>query len=149
MCREVNGKLVSEKQTCPEDRSFNPLAATCTFALTHRVCRNSPVQKCEKPLQNGALIENPNMYYLCVLNEGKLEPLIYKCDANFIYKDHGCRVDFTCPDVGYFIDPTDRTRYFECSPDLKFIHKKCRAGTYFDVNTKNCVKNVVIVPKTR
>ncbi|XP_065203712.1 uncharacterized protein LOC135833842 [Planococcus citri] len=152
MCIKRDDAWISTKHNCPEDRAFDPLTATCRFKLTHRVCQEKPVEPCMRPLQHGPILENPNIYFVCVQNDvhdHRLEPRLYKCKPGHIYSEHVCiesasisssEMKFVCEKPGNFADPRNCYRYFECDGDLKSAHKTCRPGTYFDPKEATCVK---------
>lgn len=150
MCIKKDDTWISTKHSCPEDRAYDPLSATCRFKLTHRVCKKKPVETCVQPLQHGPLEENPNIFFVCIqknVDDAKLEPRLYKCKQGQVYYQHACigkvspsKVNFICEKPGNFADPNNCYSYFECDSDSKSTHKTCRPGTYFDPKEAICVK---------
>lgn len=137
-----DGSYTSVRTNCPDHRAFDPLSGTCRFKSNHRVCLESPVPKCVKPLQSDALKENRNMYYVCIKTKDDLIPLLYKCHPGQEYENNACveYTSFTCTMKGRFKDSQNCYKYYDCHSDLSYVHKMCRPGSYFEEKDGICVK---------
>lgn len=145
------GILVDKKYNCRVGLAYDPLSTICRMKKTDRVCTESPVPDCKKPLQMGALIENPTIYYICVDSDKGLYPRLYRCPNGLLFDaiNSICveslpsttpipQEEFQCPSAGVFADPKDCHRYYICSSELKAQHKTCRQGFYFDAKINMC-----------
>lgn len=139
--------MVGTRSTCPEDRAFDPLTASCRFKPNHRVCKESPVPKCLYPLQTGAIKENPSIYYVCIKVLNDTVPLLYRCRTGEEYKAtaHACVETqdshiFSCIGEGTFIDPNDNSKYYKCNQDKTYVHGSCEKGQYFNIGSASCQK---------
>lgn len=87
-----DGSMKSTRYECPLGKAYDSFANNCRFKLTDRVCVDSPVPKCKKALRTGSLIENPSIYFVCVMEKDGLRPRLYKCEDGKVYdaKSYQC-----------------------------------------------------------
>lgn len=148
---DQNGGFKDFRYSCRLGLAYDPLSTICRLKRSDRVCTESPVPKCEKPLQMGALIENPTIYYICVDSGEGLYPRLYRCSNGLMFDaiNAQCveslptttpkpKVEFKCTKSGVFPDPYDCHSYYVCDNDLRSSHKTCRVGFYFDQKINLC-----------
>ncbi|KAI5711316.1 hypothetical protein M8J76_014185 [Diaphorina citri] len=82
---DQNGGFKDFRYSCRLGLAYDPLSTICRLKRSDRVCTESPVPKCEKPLQMGALIENPTIYYICVDSGEGLYPRLYRCSNGLMF----------------------------------------------------------------
>lgn len=150
-CVATDGGYVDQRKNCRVGLAYDPLSTICRLKKSDRVCTESPVPKCLAPLQMGALVENPTIYYICVGTPNGLYPRLYRCPNGLFFDaiNAQCvealpattsspREEFKCQKAGTFPDPYDCHSYYICGSDLKPQHRTCRVGFYFDQKLNLC-----------
>ena len=56
---------------------------------------------------------------------------------NFVCKKNFFSEPFQCPGDGYFRDPHDCTKFYQCANDLPY-HVSCNGGLVFNERTEIC-----------
>uniref|UniRef100_A0A8D8UZL7 Chitin-binding type-2 domain-containing protein n=1 Tax=Cacopsylla melanoneura TaxID=428564 RepID=A0A8D8UZL7_9HEMI len=152
ICSQDGESITGTRMHCKTGLAYDPLSTICRLKKSDRVCTESPVPKCLTPLQMGALVENPTLYYICVYTDKKeLYPRLYRCPYGLMFDAINAQCvetlpnttpqpkqEFKCSKQGTFPDPYDCHSYYICESDLKPQHKTCRVGFYFDSKISLC-----------
>ncbi|KAG8225746.1 hypothetical protein J437_LFUL016106 [Ladona fulva] len=152
-------------KACGIPSSYNPISAECDILMqNNQLCLQGPLPPCQF---NGQMLnmKGTPFNYECVEvlpQEGKY-PIIYPylqlgstnptnpTDSPNPINPTGSPTTTTIPDpsydcqsAGYFPYPPDCTRYYKCVRNsdgkLEQTWLQCRMGSYFDKNTRKCVR---------
>lgn len=125
----------------PSGFTYNSLTKQCKRRVLPSDC--STVNCASNPDQYVIYPADPSYYALCLVTDGAITPIIFKCvdPEQFVQSQRRCV--FQCKKEGRVADAKDCTRYYECYRNgLSYItmHQKCLTGFKFDADANGCVQ---------
>ncbi|KAG4080391.1 hypothetical protein HA402_010459 [Bradysia odoriphaga] len=138
-CQKPQGS--SMPYECPSGFAYNSQTKQCKRRILPADC--STINCASNPDRYVAYGPDPSYYALCLVTDGVIAPIMFKCPTAEQFVQSQRRCVFQCKQEGRVVDAKDCTKYYECyRSGLNFItlHQKCLTGFIFSSEVNGCVE---------